>query len=287
MNQQGKNILLRLLAKPVVLCFAGFLVSFFVALLLFFPLDPLARQIEQAALEQKVQLEIGSISTSLPPGVKLGQLILSTPEMADHALKIDQIAFQPRWLSLFSKNPAIAYQLRAYQGSGQGQGARNGQVSLQLKGLRVQESLQPQLPLELSFLLKDADFAGRLPFVGQNKGQVQMTLAEIQLTGMQKLGSSSDLLALGQARLSAEAVGPLIRITAVSVAGPSLSLQGSGSLRLGRTPASSSLNLGLTLTPGAGLDPMLKDLLSLMKKPQRDGSYRITISGNLAGLRMK
>jgi len=126
-----------------------------------------------------------------------------------------------------------------------------------------------------------------LPFVGQNKGQVQMTLAEIQLTGMQKLGSSSDLLALGQARLSAEAVGPLIRITAVSVAGPSLSLQGSGSLRLGRTPASSSLNLGLTLTPGAGLDPMLKDLLSLMKKPQRDGSYRITISGNLAGLRMK
>lgn len=287
MNAKRKNFLSRLVGHPLVLCAASFLLCFILALLIFLPLDPLARQLEQAALEQKLQLEIGRIATSLPPGMKLGQLVLSSPQLADHSLKIDQIRLQPRWLSLFGKNPALDYQLKAYEGSGQGQAARNGEVSLELNGLRLRESLQPQLPLELSFLLTAADFAGQLPFAGQNNGRLQFTIDELQASGMQKLGSGADLLVLGQARMTAESVGPLVRITALSIDGPSLKLQGTGSLRLGRTPAGSSLNLGLTLTPGAELDPMLKDLLSLMKKPQRDGTYRINIGGTLASLRIK
>lgn len=287
MNQKRKNFFLRLVSQSVFLCVASFLLCFVVALLIFFPWDPLARQVEKAALEQKLQLKIGHIATSLPPGIRLNPLILSTPELVDHSLKIDQFALQPQWLSLFGKNPAVAYQFEAYQGSGQGQAARNGQIRLQLNGLRLQESLQPQLPLELSFLLKNADFTGRLPFVRQNASQLQLVLDDLQVAGMQKFGSGNDLLALGQARLTAEGVGPLIRITALSVEGPSLKLQGSGSLRLGRTPASSSLNLSLTLTPGGGLDPMLGDLLSIMKKPQRDGTYRINIGGTLTRLRIK
>lgn len=287
MSAKRKTFISRLLSHPLFLCGASFLLCFLLSLLVFLPLDPLARQLEKAALEQRLQLEIGHISTRLPPGIKLDQLVLGSPQLADHSLKIDQIALQPRWLSLFSQNPALHYQLKAYEGSGQGQVARNGQVRLQLNDLRLRESLQPQLPLELSFLLTSANFAGQLPFAGQNTGSLQFTIDELQVSGMQKLGSGADLLKLGQAQLTAESVGPLVRITTLNIDGPSLRLSGTGSLRLGRTPAGSSLNLGLTLTPQAGLDPLLKDLLSIMKKPQRDGSYRLNIGGTLTSLRIK
>lgn len=276
----------RLLRHPAVLCLASFLVCFCLALLLFLPLDPFARQLEQLAQRQGVQLNIDGPQLRFPLGLGAEEVRISHPQLPHPPFALKAIDLRPLWLSLAGDNPGLDFKLEAFQGQVSGTAYRDGSLQTSLTGLQLTEPLGPQLPLTLLGVLTKGEFNGQLPPAGKNQSRLQLTLEDLRLTGLQKLGSAEDTLPLGQLSCTAEAKGPLIQVSNLTASGPALDLKGNGSLRLGRTAANSSLNLNLVLTPKDALDPVLKDLLSLLKKSQADGSFQLNLRGGLSNLRI-
>jgi type II secretion system protein N len=256
-------------------------------LLLFLPLNPFTRQFEQLVQQQVpgLELEISKPHLLFPFGVGANQVTLSHPQVLHPPFQLQDLALRPLWLSLLSTNPGVSFDLETFGGQVSGSAYGDGVVQTTLNQLKFEESLEPQLPLTLSGELNGGEFAGQLPFAGKNQSQLQLELNNLKLSGMNKIGSGNDVLDLGRLSCTAEAKGPLVQISNLSVSGPAFDLKGNGNLRVGRTPANSSLNLSLVLTPKPGLDPMLNDLLSLTKKPQADGSYQFSLRGALTRLR--
>jgi len=286
MNTRLSTQVAKLFRHPAFLCLTSFVVCFLLALFLFFPLEPFARQLEQLVKKQGVQLQIERPALFFPVGLSANKLLISHSKVPHPPVELQDVDLRPLWLSLFGSNPGLSFELNAYKGDISGAAFRDGKVQIDLRKLQINEPLGPQLPLTLEGVLVNGAFDGTLPLAGRNQSSLQLELDDLLLKGMKNLGSSSDLLQLGRLTCTAESKGPLVQISNLSATGPAFDLKGSGSLRLGRIAASSSLNLNLVLTPKAGLDPMLNDLLSLVKKPQSDGSYQLSLRGTLSRLRI-
>jgi type II secretion system protein N len=255
------------------------------AFFLFFPLQPFSIQLEQLVKKQGVTLEVKGPKLLFPLGLGAEELEISHPQIIHPPFQLQDVDLRPLWTSLIGSNPGLSFELKAYQGTISGTASRSGEVQIGIDRLQINEPLGAQLPLILEGILVRGDFDGVLPLVGKNQSRMQLEFDELRIKGMKNLGSSDDLLQLGRLTGTAEAKGPVVQISNLTATGPAFDLKGSGTLRVGRTPASSSLNLSLVLSPKAGLDPMLNDLLSLTKKPQADGSYQFSLRGALAKLR--
>lgn len=279
--------LARFFCHPLFLCSVSFLVCFCLGLLLSFPLAPYTRQLEQLARQQGLELQLAPPAITFPLGLKVDELAISHPQFPHPPLQFTDLALQPLWTTLTGDNPGVSFALKALQGQIEGSAFRSGKIELTLDGLTIAESLGPQLPLSLNGQLDKGEFNGTLPFEGKNQSRLQLDMSNLQLAGMQKIGASDDILPLGQLNCSMEATGKKLKITRLEIDGTALTLNGNGTLHLGRTPARSSVNLNLALTPQADLDPMLKDMLSLLQKPQADGSYQLRLLGTLENVRIK
>lgn len=276
----------QLLRHPIFLCLVSLGCGFILALLIFLPMDPFARHLEQLSEKQGFQLQVEQPQLLFPLGLGAGTLQISHKQLQHFPFTLENIKLRPLWLSLMSDNPGLSFEFETWQGRISGSAHRDGSVQLNLVSLQFEEPLSPELPLILEGRLVKGTFDGKLPLAGKNISQLQLELTDLRIKGMQKLGSDSDLLPLGRLLITAEAKGPLLKINSLNGNGPAFNLKGSGSLRLGRTAANSSLNLNLILTPKSALDPTLKDLLSLLKKPQSDGSYQLNLRGALSNLRI-
>ena len=276
----------KLFSRPFLLCLGSFVACFFLALLYFFPLQPFARLIEQQAAKQGYELRIIDPQLRFLLGVGAEELQIGHAQIPHPPLQFKAVGLRPLWLSLISENPGLSFEAKAYQGLINGTAYRNGRLQATADHLQISEPLGPELPLVLAGELLTGEFAGTLPLAGKNRSRLQLEMGALSLAGMQTFGSSNDLLPIGSLSCTLEATGPLLQISNLLTRGPAFDLTGSGSLRLGRSTASSSLNLKLVLTPKADLDPALKDLLSLLYKPQRDGSYQFNLRGALSNLRI-
>ncbi len=276
----------KLSKHPVLLCLASFFLCFLLALVLFFPLNPFAKRLEQLANQQGILLQIEGPKLLFPFGLGATQLEISHSKILHPPFQLQEVDLRPLWLSLFGSNPGLNFGLNIFQGEISGSAYRDGKVQMTFHKLLIDEPLGSQLPLSLDGVLEKAEFDGTLPLAGKNQSRLQLELDSLRVKGMQIIGSSSDFLPLGRLSCTAEAKGPLIQISNLISTGPAFDLKGSGNLRLGRVAANSRLNLNLVLTPKSALDPALKDLLSLLKKPQADGSYQISLRGSLSNLRL-
>ena len=276
----------KVLRHPVFLCLVNFLVCLILGLLLFFPLAPFARQLEQLAATHQLEVKIERPHLLFPFGLGSEQISLAHPQLPHPPFKLKGVALRPMWLSLVSSNPGLSFGFEIMQGSLTGNGYRDGTTQAFLENLQIDEKLGPQLPLTLKGLVEKAEFDGTLPLAGKNQSRLQMDARELRLEGLKSFGSATDDLPIDQLQLKAEAKGQMLQIQTFSTTGPAFDLKGNGSIRIGNSPARSSLNLSLVLTPKAGLDPMLKDLLSLSKQPRPDGTYLFSVSGPLSNVRV-
>ncbi len=274
------------LRHPLFLCLVSFSLCFVLGLLLFLPLEPLTRQIEGLAQKHGLKLHLESPGISFPLVITAENITISHPEIPQRPIRLKELRIQPLWSSLVSDNPGLHFTLEGYQGQIKGSAMRNGQVSVAFNGLIFNESLEPQYPLNLSGRIDSANFSGVLPLQGNNRSQLQIDMSDLNLSGLQNFGSSNDVLSIGQLQCRARITGPLITLGTLKSAGSDLLLNGNGTLRLGHNPASSSLNLNLNITPQESFDPLLKDMLSLVKKPRNNGSYHLRIAGALSKIKL-
>lgn len=272
---------------PLFLCLISFFCCFFLALLLSLPLEPLTRQLETLARQQGLELQIEALERTFPLAITAKGIQVRHPDFPHRPVQLEQLEIEPLWSSLTSDNPGVHFTLKAYQGLIQGTVLRNGQVDVDANGLTFNETLEPQYPLSLSGQVDNANFSGVLPLQRNNRSQFQIEMSNLNISGLQNIGSTRDLFPIGQLQSSAQITGQLIKINSLTTSGADLLLNGNGTLRLGRTPANSSLNLNLNITPQASLDPLLKDMLSLVKKPRNDGSYHLRIAGALTKVKLK
>ncbi|WP_303722137.1 type II secretion system protein GspN [Malonomonas rubra] len=275
------------LRHPVALCICSFLCFFFLALLLNLPLTPLSIWIEQLARQQQLELQMDDPEVIFPLGLGVEKLEIGSAQIPHPPLLLTELALYPLWTTLASNDPGVSFSLKALQGQIDGIAFRSGKVTAEFSGLQINETLGPQLPLTISGQLDKGEFDGTLPLQGRNKSRMQVSMSRLLLTGLQKFGVSDDILPLGRLHCSIEATGQTLNIIALEISGSALTLLGSGTLRLGPTAARSLVNLELTLTPQAALDPTLKDMLSLLHKPQADGNYQLRLTGTLTNTRIK
>ncbi len=274
-------------SHPLLLCSISFIICFILGLLLSFPLDPFVRQLEQQALQQGIKLELIAPRVTFPPGVAVDQVESSAPALPHPPLLLTDLTIKPLWSSLIGANPGIKYELDVWQGTVNGKAFRNGELTANLSGLNIDEPLGPQLPLRLSATLTSGSFDGILPLVGGNNSQLQVKFTDLKVSGLKALGSNNDLLPLGELICSASGKGPKFDIKTLQITGPAVDLNADGILHLGPTPSRSIINLNVTLSPKTGLDPWLRDMLSLLPTTvQGDGSYRFKLLGNLSAIRL-
>jgi len=267
----------------------GFILAFILGFTLFFPLDPIARQVEQLVEKRaNLTLEISQPGWGFPPGITADQLSLAGPALQGERVQLDQLRVSPLWSSLLSTNPGVSIAGNLYSGVLDATARKQGDLDLKLRGARLEEQkLSPQLSIRLSGTDGNLDFSGVLPITGANQSQAELNLDQIVLTGMTALGSAKDSLSAGKLQLVVDIKGTTVSIKSLDLSGGDLALSGSGTLILGSRPSLSRINLSLVLKPGPQLDPQLRDLLGLLSKPERDGSIKFRLLGSLAAPQLR
>ena len=267
----------------------GFILAFILGFTLFFPLDPIARQVEQLVEKRAhLTLEISQPGWGFPPGISADQLSLTGAALQGERLQLDQLSISPLWSSLLSTNPGVSITGNLFSGDLDAAVRKQGELDLKLSGARLEEQkLSPQLSILLSGTNGNLDFSGVLPIAGANQSQVELNLDQIVLTGMSALGSAKDNLSAGKLQVVVDIKGTTVSIKSLELSGGDLALSGSGTIILGSRPKLSRLNLSLLLKPGPQLDPQLRDLLGLLAKPERDGSIKFRLLGSLAAPQLR
>lgn len=275
------------LRRPLLPCLLSFFCCYLLGLVLFFPVELIISKTAQQAEQQGLEVQIHAPEILFPPGLGIAQLTLQHPGFPHPPLELTEVELKPIWTSLFGLNPGIAYDLQVFSGTVQGNAFRNGAVEAKLGGLKINQQLGPQLPLQISGDLVDGEFYGNLPLQGKNPSKLSLTLDNLLISGMERIGSGNDQLQINSIYCEVRGSGSQFKITELTATGPALNLDATGTIRLGPSPQRSPVNLNLTITPQPALDPVLADLLSVLKKPQPDGSYQLRLFGTLANVRFK
>ena len=159
----------RYLLHPLFLCLISFACCFCLALILFFPLQPFTQQFEELARKQGIELHIKTPERSFPLAITAESIQFNHPDFPQRPVQLENLEIDPLWSSLTSGNPGIHFKFEAYQGFIQGTALRNGQVDVTVNELILNETLEPQYPLNISGLIDTAKFSGILPLQGNNR----------------------------------------------------------------------------------------------------------------------
>lgn len=271
---------------------AVLIVAFLIGLYLFFPATALKERIEnEVASRAPVSLNIGHLALRFPPGLSGSPVTVTIvppfpprpgdpPPAEIPPFRFDRVQVSPAWGTLFGSHPGAAFQASLLGGELAGVLQRGGAVDAVASGLRWSGPLGAT-SLQLTTTLKSARFVGGLPLRATTATRLEATLSDVRLTGLKALGGENDSLALGTVVLRASGRGNSFRIESLDATGGSLGASVSGTVLLMNPVERSRINLSVTLRPAASFDKNLASLLNLVTKPERDGTYRLHLTGSV------
>ncbi len=264
---------LKSLLQSTLLAVAGFLLGLWLA----FPAVSVSRYLLAEISRQGIAIAPSGLKRSWPLGIEATSAAISVPGLQGHTLRLDRIALTPALL------PAPAVRLTAgfWQGQLEAVADRHRNIRLDLQSARIPAELSAGLPLTVAGRIASLTFSGRLPLAGANQSRAELILEGLTLQGLTSLGAGQDSLKLGKLHANVEGTGNRLKLTRLGVDG-ALRVAGSGTIWLGQTPATTRINLQLTLTPTPALDPGIRDLLALLGKGAADGSISLRLGGTLA-----
>lgn len=270
---------LRILLLDLVLLPASFLLVFY----LLFPARALQMRLSREAADRfGLRVEASEARLLFPLKLAGRQVTLTPPPPYDRPLIIEHFAAAPRWFSLLSGRPGLIFEGKLRGGAVSGTFYSGDSVDLVLRDMTLQEKLLPGQNLTLEGVLKNGRFSGPVPPASRGISELVLQLEGIRVSGLEGLGLTGDALDLGSITLGATGQGSTFRIAGLSARGGVIEATGQGSILLGSSPSACRLNLVLRLHPTDRLSPGLRDLLSLLGKPGRDGSLQMQLTGTLA-----
>ncbi|HKK01516.1 MAG TPA: type II secretion system protein GspN [Desulfuromonadales bacterium] len=255
--------------------------AFLVGLYLFFPTTALKERLEtEVSARTPLTLDIGHLALALPLGVSGAPVTLVPPAPAP-PFRFEQLRITPAWGALFSGHPGARIQASLLDGELSAVLQNNGAIEANANGLHWSGALGTT-SLKLAVTLKNAHFTGAAPLRSATSTRLTATLADVQLHGVKALGGEKDSLNLGTIVLQASGRGNSFRIDHLDATGGSLGASVNGTLLLANPVDRSRINLIVTLRPAASFDKNLASLLNLVAKPERDGTYRLHLTGTVA-----
>ncbi len=254
------------------------LISFYWA----FPSRTLKARLElELAQNYGLQAQLSPPKLVFPPGLSCSKVDLSFAKPYNRSLPLRKVRISPLWFSLLGDAPGLRFRGDLNGGTLTGTSRRNGQTDLFADGVIVQETLQENGGASLQGTLQNSRFSGLLPLQLPGNRNLDLTLSRIKLSGLEAYGVNKGSLDLGQLILQAEGQGKTLQLKKLSLRGGALEGSGQGTIMIGASPAASRLNITLQLRPGTGLDPVLKELLSVIGSSAPNGSRRVRLSGSL------
>jgi type II secretion system protein N len=272
----GDHLVWWLLA-PLLLLIAA-LISFYWA----FPSRTVKARLQmELAQSYGLQAQLSPPKLLFPPGLACSQFDLTFAEPTNRTVPLRKVRVSPLWFSLLGDAPGVRFRASLNGGTLTGTSRRNGQTTLVADQVAIQETLQLNGGPSIQGVLQNSNFRGLLPLQLPGERNLNVTLNQVRLSGLEAYGVAGGSLDLGQLVLQAEGQGKTLSLKKLSLTGGALEGRGQGTVMLGSSPAATRLNLTLELRPGRGLDPALGELLSLIGSSAPDGGRRLRLSGSL------
>jgi type II secretion system protein N len=266
-----------------LICLVLFVVGAFFSFWVFFPAEVLEqRLVQELSRESGIKMRSDNAAMLVPLGLRLDLTLVSKyPELAD--LVIDDLRMTPAWTSLVTRNQALDLQGDLAGGRLNSRLARDGDVTLKLREIRLLELFGADMAYRLNGLLT-AEFRGEDLAAGADQGQgtFSVNIQQASVLGLEQIGLAADL-PLGAVQIAGRFSDMRVSLEQLSVVGGALEVSGGGTLLVGPTPERTRLNLNIRLQPTTQTPVGVRDLLSLTGvRPTPDGSYTLQIGGTLA-----
>ena len=263
----------------VLICVALFLVSVLAGFYLFFPNNALReRVVHESASRADLTVTMDSLSLSPIFTLKAGGLAIRHEDLPV-PVAIDQLTLAPEWTSLLSGDPGVSIEASVMGGAVSSIITKSGEVTAQGENVRLDLPIEEPFPLQVNGQLSRLNFSGGTRLDTETSSELAMQLTDVQVIGLEMLNANGGRLPLGEITLNVEGQGRAMKVTTLSAEGGAFDVSGSGTVLIGRTAASSRLNLSLQVKPTAQADPSLVSLLELSGQPSDNGAYTLRLSG--------
>ena len=249
---------------------------------LFFPAEALRQRIiQEVEARTGGEVQIGQVAlypllTLDAERIKLGITGLPQP------LEIEQLSVAPQWLTLLSGDPGVQLQGRVMFGTITAGLQKGGAISASANGLRFELPMVKPIPFRIMGTLREANLDSSTRLDSETKTGLSLRLADVSILGLEIFNADSPGLSLGEITLELDGQGRAMRMSALNAKGGDLEVDGSGTLQIGRTAATSRIRLVLQVRPGPNADPDISSLLQLAGEPGQDGRYPFQLIGTLA-----
>lgn len=259
------------------LLLAGFIAGFH----LFFPAGTLRQRLErEIAGRTPLAAEIEETSLLFPLGLQASGIRLGSGSPPD-GLTVAELRLTPLWRQLAGSNPGLAFRARVLGGDVAGSWRKNGSIEATLQKLSFSAPVGTvAAPLLLRGELDQGELSGAYPLAAANT-RLALHFDRMELSGLGAFGLASDTLALGNVELTGSGRGNALKVERLTASGGNLEISAEGTVMLAEPLERSRLNLNLVLRPGRQLDQAFTDLLELLAKADKDGSYRLRLTGAL------
>ncbi|MDF1580285.1 MAG: type II secretion system protein GspN [Desulfuromonadales bacterium] len=270
----GHHLLALLILLLAVLC------GFF----LFFPDRALQQRFEQ---ELSVQLgapvNTESVILSFPGYLQIHHLTVSGKTLP---FTIDTLQLSPVWTTLLSARPGLNFTLTSGGGTIAGQIDSSRRLHAEIAALPVTVPLPGMAPLTLGGTLTGSLLDMLLAVTPDSATRAELTIDDLILTGLEQLTGKPDPLVLGRLSIGIKGTENNYRVEQLQLAGGAITADGVMTVTPLSPPAASRLNGNLTLHPTDQLPPELATLLPLLGKANRNGDYRLRLTGSVASPRL-
>lgn len=270
----GNHLLALLILLLAILC------GFF----LFFPDRALQQRFEQ---ELSVQLgalvKTESVALSFPGYLQIHHLSVAGSALP---LTIDTLHLSPVWTTLLSTRPGLNFTLTSGPGTIEGQIDSARRLSAEIATIPVTVPFPGMAPLALSGTITGSLLDMLLALTPDTATRAELTIDDLTLTGLEQLTGKNDPLVLGRLSVSIKGAENNYRVEQLQLTGGAITADGVMTVTPMSPSTSSRLNGNLTLHPTDQLPPEIAALLPLLGRANRNGDYRLRLTGTVASPRL-
>lgn len=280
-SKQGKAPMLQR-AGIVLLGLGLLLLGGITGLFLALPTDALTnRLIQEVETRTNTEIDIsGGMQLALPLALRGAESVVQPRALTQFPpVRIDRFQVRPLWTSLLTLNPGLTADAQLMNGSMSAAYRADGSLNLQADNLLLDLPIEQGFNLQLKGRLLQGRLNTVVPLGRETASRLTLTLDRVRLLG---LTGQENGLRLGTIRLELNGEGNSFRVAELRAVEGDFTVTGAGRVLLGNSPASSRLNLRLTIRPEASADPTLADLLRMTGRENSAGAYQLRLGGSLA-----
>jgi len=271
--------------KPGLFVLAGaglLLLGMLTGFYLFFPAEALRqRVIQEVETRTGAEIQIGQMALYPLLTLDASQISFDVTGLPQ-PMQIEQLSLAPQWSTLMSSDMGVQLQAQLMSGLVNAEVLRTGIINATATGLRFDLPLQKPMAMNITGKLDQTTVNAATHLDPETKTQLSLQLSDVRISNLAFFKEDSPGIALGEIVLEVNGQGRAMKINALTAKGGDFNISGEGTLFIGRTSATSRVNLSLHIKTTDSADPTLVSLLELSAPPDANGDHHLRVSGTLA-----